>query len=191
MLRQYELGSQAIDYIKSQLSVGHTLGRSLLDLPLDSGRVAAFLPTGTEPESLYAFQWGGVATATDGVWENMASFVSTYLRGGVGRYAVFEGFRPADRMLTASGRQYFSFGPDEIYYFASSAGADSPKVEVAADAGRSYPYIGVLTSIPEDSPDIRSGSDICEELLKELAARAQHLLIGAYDDEAPLVWTRS
>ena len=50
--------------------------------------------------------------------------------------------------------------------------------------------MGVLASLPA-SQGFQSGQVIDGNTLRDLALSSQYVLVGAYDEEARLVWTRS
>jgi len=190
MLKEFKLGSEAISYIRSQLGLGYSLAQHLLNLPLEQGQVTTYLPALTSDEAKRSFDKGGVVDRSEEPLHKVVTLVSAFLREQVKGYAVFEGFW-RDRSLFATAKeQHLFYEPEAIYYFASSANPDPVYIEAAVRAGRSYPYIGVLTSLPEGKPDIQSGTNVTSQQLRELASRAQHIVVGSYDDEGYLIWAR-
>lgn len=190
MLNKVEFGPEAITYIRSCLSEGDTISTYLLNLPLENGRVATHLPTTISPAASRRFKVGGVTTRSE-TEPALVAFILAYLRGQRKRYAVFEALeRPGDAPLSSSKAQFF-IHEDEIYYFLTPQERDPTKVASTVRAARSYPFIGVLTSIPEDEPDIRAGYELTADILERLAMRTEHILIGAYDGEGELIWSKS
>jgi hypothetical protein len=51
-----------------------------------------------------------------------------------------------------------------------------------------YPFVGVLTRIAGSNPQIQAKREVTESTLQALAFSAEHILIGAYDNEAMLIW---
>jgi hypothetical protein len=188
MLKEFALGAEAVTYIRSELVHGHTFARLLLDLPLEEGYVMTYLPTTIDDKTLYRFEGGVGKASSEILLHETVLFVSRCLSKNLHGYAIFEGYRPSESILAASNRQYFFYGSEETYYFSSTSVLE--QVENAARGGRSYPYVGALTSLSEDQPSIQTGTEVPREILEELAAQTTHIIVGAYDDEGYLIWTR-
>ena len=62
------------------------------------------------------------------------------------------------------------------------------KVVSAIKAGRAYPFIGVLTSLPKHEPSFQGRQVVTENVLQELAMRTDYIIVGAYDNENELIW---
>jgi hypothetical protein len=52
------------------------------------------------------------------------------------------------------------------------------------------PLTGILTSLPADHPGLPECRGLDEGVLQLLAARTEAILMGAYSDDAVLIWTR-
>jgi hypothetical protein len=190
MLKKFEFGTEAVSYIQSSLFDGDTLSRHLLSLPLKNGQVTAHLPATVSSEMAQRFEVGGITTRNNTV-PHLVAFITTYLSGRGKPCAVFEAIERHGDLYLSLSKQPFFVHNSEIYYFLGSQNRDSEKVRTVIQAARSYPFIGVLTSLSESDPDIRVAQEVTESVLRKLAARTKHLLIGAYDAEGILVWSRS
>jgi hypothetical protein len=189
MLKEFEFGSEAIIYVQSCLSSGNTLSRRLLKLTLGSGRVTAHLPANVSPVTAREFEFGGIAKGGENPWSHLAAFIAEYLSGQGKRYAVFEAIeRKGDPCVSSLDKKFFTHG-SELYFFLTSRDQDLSSITGTIRAARSYPFVGALTSVPEDEPDIRADFEVTTDVLEKLAARTEHILIGAYDDEGVLIWS--
>lgn len=189
MPKLVEFGPEAITYIRSCLSEGDTLSRHLLVQPLESGRVTAQLPDSVDPEISQRFEVGGITRRSDTEF-NLITFISAYLNEPGKRYVMFETLaRLGDASLASSNNQFLTHR-SEVYYFLTSRNCNSEKIINAVRKARSYPFIGVLTSTPEDEPDIQTGHTLAPDVLEKFATRAEHILIGAYDNEGILIWSK-
>jgi hypothetical protein len=54
-------------------------------------------------------------------------------------------------------------------------------------AARSYPFTGVLA---RGQFEVKPGLEISHETLRNFAVSADHVLIGTYDGEGELIWSR-
>ena len=188
MLRPIPNRSAAIAYLRANLESGHALARHLLALPLDAGSVAATLPADAPDPAFSRFDAGGVThrAATE---PELAALVLGHLRQGGGRVAVFEDAlsRRGDPVLAKQGGRY-AFVGDEVYHVLLP-GDDGGQVIAAARRATSFSFIGVLTSTPGDG--LAGGQELSPERVEALARRAEHVLVGAYDGEGVLVWSRA
>ena len=188
MLKKFEFATEAVLYIQASLFDGDTLSRHLLGLPFNNGRVATHLPATVSSETAQRFEVGGATTSNNTV-SHLVDFITVYLSQGR-RYAVFEAIERCGDPCLSPLEQPFFIHDSEIYYFLDSKDFDSEKVKRLVQVARSYPFIGVLTSLPESDPGIRVAQEVTESVLEKLAARTTHLLIGAYDAEGVLIWSR-
>lgn len=190
MLRNMDNKLAAIAYIRACLEQGNTLAKHLLDLPLDQGQVIAPLPNAVSETAYSQFTVGGVTTrnVTEPV---LANFIATYLQGMAGRYAVFEDAlaRPGDSILASSQAPFVTFD-SEVYYLLSNQQIDPNQIIATIRRATSHLFIGVLTSLNAET-ELRPRQSITANLLATIAQHTEHILIGAYDSEGVLIWSRS
>ncbi len=190
MLKDFKFGSEAITYIRSCLSEGDTLSKYLLDSALGRGQVKAHLPADADPGYIKRFRWGGVTTRNN-TRQFLTTFISAHLIKKGKQYAVFETlYRPGDICLLSSKEHFFTHKL-EVYYFLNSHDIDSDIIVSTVRFARSYPFIGVLTSIPEEESDIQAEHELPIDKLKKFVARTEYILIGAYDNEGVLIWSKN
>lgn len=190
MLQKVEFGPEAIVYIREQLSWGRALGKLLLNLPLEEGRVIAYLPASTSFEQRRNFRTGGLPKTQSKTVDNLRGLISKYLVGPGKKYAVFEDINAqvGDPFLQEEKEQYFIYKTD-IYYFLNSKNNDPERMRCIV-TGYAWYFLGMLTSLAEDGPDIQNHQIVTHKLLKQLTMSAEYLVVGAYDAENELIWCR-
>jgi hypothetical protein len=93
-----------------------------------------------------------------------------------------------DPFLATWELPFFTVG-NEVYLFAD---ADSSTDQIRKILGEAhvYPAIGVVSRIPKRHSALRRGDGADPRLLPLLAEGTRHLIIGAYDAEGWLIWSR-
>ena len=76
-----------------------------------------------------------------------------------------------------------------VYSYLGSAQASDRNVRLIIRWGRGYPRIIALTSVPV--PLERGTLQIEADFLKALAQRSEHVLVGAYDECAVVIWSKT
>src|ERR1041385_6244759 len=90
MTEQFELGSEAIEYIRGQLRYGKSLANFLLNsVDFDGGHVTVFLPEDTTAAQLLRFQYGGVVKSSESR-EKVMTLIRQHLLQMQNAYCVFE-----------------------------------------------------------------------------------------------------
>jgi hypothetical protein len=212
---EISLGPEAIGYIRECLSYGKTLARYLLEkLDLESGSVTTFLPPDVSEEARTQFKWGGkfkrdpatfvYHTAPDGSRTRMepvpntnpwlVSIVEAFLRGAEGRVCIFEDalVRPSDPCFSSLKGRLLIFG-DEVYYFLSSEDREGKRIaETVREAANVWPgLIGALTSVAGEAALSDEAREITAAQLRVLAESVEKIVVGAYDGESYLIWSRA
>ena len=83
---------------------------------------------------------------------------------------------------------YFTVG-DEVYLFAEG-GSSFDQVLGILTEGHLYPAIGTLASLPDGYRPIDEGAAVDQDVLRRLAEGTRYLIVGAYDAEGWLIWSR-
>lgn len=186
-IRQIDLSAEAIAYIRGSLAQGRSLAREVARLALEAGAAVALLPSDVAPQAAQRFHVGGVAR-TAATEPAIARLVSDFLAGAADRLAVFEDALalPTDASLARRKLPFVTCGSDVLYLVVP--GSDTDTITRALRFATSHVLLGVLTTAAGALP--RPGESISTATLTELATRADKLLIGAYDGESVLVWSR-
>ncbi|MGI8588173.1 MAG: hypothetical protein ACR2M0_10875 [Chloroflexia bacterium] len=217
MIKEIEFGDEAIVFIRSRLAEGHTLSKYLLSLSLDDGRVVAHVPVTADDVRSARFVSGGLIerdtslettfAGSDGrVFRivpvtaqpqrletelELANFIMAYLQRPGSRYAVFEHAlaAPGDPWLRSSTLRYFSYR-SELYIFLTKADANVATIIDTIRRSSTYLFTGILTA-PTAMPELHSAETVTEDVLQTLALSSEHILVGAYDGEGELIWSRT
>jgi hypothetical protein len=189
MLEKVKFGSEAFEYIRSQLSEGNSLSFFVASLPLEDGQVIAYLPSDIDIETATQFNIGGIASR-DETEAKLAEFISGYLSESSKNCAIFEHAlaRPNDPSLLRSKSRILIY-KTEVYYLLSSKDNDLGIIIDTIRTVTSHVFICVLTEADNVSA-IQSSGKLTSEILQRFALNAQHVLISAYDDEADLIWSK-
>jgi hypothetical protein len=192
MLKEVELGQEAIDYIKDSLSQGRTLSRYLCNLPLEQGVVTTWLPPASNSLFLTDFRMGGVITGEirHEADAKLGEFVSKYLSRSSTRYAIFEHAlaRAGDPFLLSVATRFFVYG-DEVYFFLTSEDSETINIMDAVKNAKTYLLTGVLAEVTT-LPELRDHQQVTEEILRTIVDKTGYLIVGAYDEEGELIWKR-
>lgn len=193
MIREFDFGSKSIEYLRDQLSGGNTLSQYLLRLPLENGRITSFLPESFEPAAHSSFRTGGAITTKligDERDSRILALISTQLNKKGNTYAVFESIaRVSDPKIAEKGQYYFTFGR-EVYIFVDQTKNDLQTIKEAVRRAKSYPFVGVVTSLQDSSSKIEPYSEIDLNSLTRLATNAECVLTDIYDGEAFMIWKK-
>ena len=189
MLKKFELGNEATDYIRSSLSHGLTFAHCLNGLKIKDGRITTNLPEDVSPHRISRFMMGGVTSRAQ-TYSWIIPLISAHLRRGCEAYAIFEDIaRIGHPGFPSPEDKFFSFN-SEVYQFLGSNDNDISEIRRAIMASRKYPFIGVLAELTNEAIEIKRGQRLDLYALEFLAAGTRQILIGAYDEEGVLVWDR-
>jgi hypothetical protein len=184
MYQRLEYGRDANAFIRLQLSRGPRLARLLCHLPLELGRVVAFLPPHVELWNVLHFAWliNTLDAARDRVdyeyRDKEHNVIVEYLKRGQGRAAVFY------RRTAPPGKDFSKAPvPGADLYFYEIVHRQNEAERICSTE--------VLASLPDTLPQVGEDGTITEETLKMIASRTEMILVSAYDRDATLIWSRT
>ncbi len=206
------LGNEAISYIKDRLSNGQTLAKFLLaNSDLDSGKVVTFLPPSANHSRVRDFKRGGLLpTRPESEWihaigpigqqfvmkpvpkadEGLVRVIQNFLKSSKAHLCIFENSlaRPSDPYLKELLSSMLILG-EEVYHLLKSEDADEKTIRNTVSEARSYLEIGAMTSttLPDQ---LFTKKEITANELKTLALNTQNIVVGAYDGEGYLIWSK-
>lgn len=190
MLHEIVLGREALAYVRSSLSEGSALSHYLLALPLEEGEVKSCVPAGVERVEASDLPDGGRLGFAGEGWRWVAPFVQAYLSLGSRRYGMFETLWGPDDPAVGQRPVPYLVHEDEVYYLLTPQSTEQ-EIRSVLRAARSYPFVGALAREEREIANTSVGQRIGAQVLKAVAEGTDHLLIGAYDDDGALVWSRS
>lgn len=192
MIEKRELDDDAVVFIRRNLSRGAAVSRMLLDLPLEEGKVSVFLPKHVGKDVARGFDLGGVFRQEESIEaeRRVAEFVASYLNRSEHAYAVFENpvMKPTDPSARLSALCYFTYN-DIVYFLLSSGQPELTRVIATLRGVHSWVFNGILT-LPKGLGTIDARQQLDRETLVNLATNTEHILVGAYDYEGYLIWSR-
>jgi hypothetical protein len=191
-MADFELGQDAVVYLREFLGEGNSLSARLLDLPLERGLVRTYLPQSLNPGDLKNFTLGGLARRKDTA-PKLLETISRYLAAAPkSRLAVFEDAlaRNSDPFLRSARQRFVSY-EGEIYYVVSANRADKSTIIETTRRARSFRFVCVLTESDEIDPtSLFQGQRIPRTVLDELGRKTHMIIVSAFDGEADIYWQR-
>jgi len=204
-MKEFHFGPEAIVYIREQLAKGLTLASYLLRLPLEEGVVRAYLPDTASEEAAQNFREGGVregifldelasymALPKEEEDDSLTTLILEHLAKSDAPLVVFEDAAgsPEFPAWQSPKHQYFIFN-SEVYHFLNPQDVDLRRIHRTIWTAHVYPFIGILTSRSTAEQEIGDRQKVTADTLEKLANRTRHLVIGAYDLEGELIWSRT
>jgi hypothetical protein len=194
MLKEIIFGSESLSYIREELSNGEEFAEHLLHLPLEDGLVLSYLPENISNRTRRSFRESIFLTSglmiRDEVEAKIVKFITDYLNRHEGNYAVIETLaRVGDPWVESAKISYFVYN-SVVYIFLSHQHTGVEYIHAMLRHARDYPFICGLTSLPKQKISIATGQILVEETVQQLADGVDHILIGAYDAEGILIWSR-
>jgi hypothetical protein len=213
-IQEIVLGQEALDYVRDSLRVGKELAAYLLKaLTLESGRVRTFLPVGLPTTEINRFSAGGklpmapvekrtlvvagksaevAAAPLPNLDVVLASTIKKYLNSEADALCLFENAlaSPGDGWLSRA-KVHSVVTKSSVYHILRSEDTDSELIQQTVAKSKSIrpPLLGILAHYPLASSRFKSGT-IEPADLQKIAERTEELLVGAYDGEGFLIWSR-
>jgi hypothetical protein len=192
-------------YLESNQRFGKRLGRLLLErYEIELGRTWALVPANAAPDSLVNFESSVFPPAGPGEKVGVGYMVAVFdASSNAAMQAALDGLlakpraRPSLLVVESAldrrtdgwdqpERQVFFCG-DDVYDYAL---AEDPQAEVAwVPRGATWtPDVGIVTALPAALQSIEDRDSVSPAVLEEMAAAAVAIIVGAWDNEAPLFW---
>lgn len=202
-------------WVKQTLHEGHTLAHQVLEsLDIDAGKVVTFLPPEADIESAKShFEWSvmPIAPKEEWVWlektpdgkqpymtpvhtvdARQIEIVQEFLQADPDHVLICEDMilEPTYPAFRKSKNTLWTYG-EEVYHVIFSVGR--PKVEkirrVMGQAS-SWLFIGMMSSFPSSGRSGALRKEITVLELKTIAQNTQKLIIGAYDHDGYIIWSK-
>jgi hypothetical protein len=204
---EHEFHENAIAYLKKCLSHGKTIAKLLLERDdLDDGAIRSLLPKSVSREAVLDFESGGKLPRTNTVRvpdkpslrielkansdPALAAEILKFLRNDAENLCLFEDALAAagDPFLKSLDSRLWFYG-DEVYHLITSTDSVTEKILQAIRPARSWLTIGVLTDgPPRNQYGDRGNLSFLD--LNLLAQQAEKIIVGAYDGESYLIWSK-
>lgn len=202
-LNEVQLGQKAALYVAEKLSLGKTLSRLLLNShEISNGRISTKLPPGIDEREAHDFESGGklplghnrarplgdlepVPNTNDAFVDEIRAF----LDANNSRVCIFEdaSAQPNDQFLRAITTRALTYD-DEVYHLVCARDSHEQMLKTI-HAARSWLFVGALTQVP-DATGLCSKKTLTRDEIENLAQNAIGIVVGAYDGEGFVVWTK-
>ncbi len=193
--RYTPMGAAALAYVKEQLDDGIALSRELRALSLDQWTLFSYLPIDVNVGDLdlYSIRDGFGKTVSFSGNMRVALFYILFQVQLIGESCiVFEAalWKGAPALETKT-TPYFIVDSEvhhygDVYYYAKDDQASTDLVSDVMGWARRYPHVGALI---EGTPAFLTEEygEIGDDEVRQLAAKATHIFVGAFDDEGMLI----
>lgn len=216
MLKKFEFGKEAVDYITSSLEdlrdMNKALAQYLLELPLEEGNVISYLSAESNKEARLDFKTGGIITdettkkhviETNGqhilmesvpnqnTRQKLIELIFAFMQESNNNYLIMENtnFSPDAPFVSKIKEPFFTY-KNSLFHFISSHYSNEKTIDtVVRIAGSGWLYTGILT-YSNQHLNIDQGEEVSKETLKMFAENAQHIFVSAYDGESELIWSK-
>jgi hypothetical protein len=213
-IQEIVLGQEAVGYVRDSLRTGKELAGCLSKmLALESGNVKTLLPAGLSRAEINRFSAGGKLLAPpvekrtlvlDGKAVEVAAaplpnldillvdMIKRYLESEAGALCLFENAlaSPGDAWLSRTNIHNVVTN-NSVYHILASGERDSELIQKTLAKSKSIrpPLLGVLARYQLAAPKFESGTIELADLQK-IAEGTDKLIVGAYDGESFLIWSR-
>ncbi len=185
--KKHYFDHRGISRVREVLAADGALSRALQTVRLEDGRAWTWLPMDARTEELEHFDAGGVSDR-ERTLAGVSWLITEVLRRDPQKCCLLEDSvsLPEDEYLRDSSLPIKSLH-GHIYYMLTCRDSQE-RVFQSLRQAYSYRLAGCLCAIPAElgSPE----SVDLNIILNLAAARAEHILVDAYDGEAIVIWTR-
>jgi hypothetical protein len=191
---QRQLGEIGLEFVRAQLSDAGPLANGLLK-NLEQGFVWEFVPAhATAILTPNQLNEGGRYDAAEAASLTSAYvvFLREFLLRNSSRVLLFENrhFKADDLLMPDKQNFYMWEGVMYFYFLGKGAHVSDSAVEVALPQASHHPYVVLATRRTFDEPFPTHGS-LSREHAMALAEQVRHVLVGAYDGEGYVMWSRN
>lgn len=192
---QLTLGEQARLFIESQLADGLKISNALRGRGITNGTVVSFLPpngaaSAVQNLSVDEFRHGGI-TSPAVTRDCLADFLLEFMEKSPHRLCVFEdaGAEPSFSWVQREKPRIFTFR-NELYHVVFSGLSSKEELKTTiAKSDSTWILVGIATSVPDRS-EWMNKTEITSDEIDVLAQRTEHIIVGAFDGEGYLIWSR-
>lgn len=205
MLVRHEFGAEGAAYIRRYLAgnerFGKRFGRLLGHQDIEAGTVSAFVPNESSAAQRVSFEVGGLFSrrpreqSDPSPKARAVAWLTAVLReaGLEPRILCIEDARTGRTAVeTTLANVPFFFCGDDVYWYATDRALEDASLEwVPLSGALADPNIGVVTTLPTGMTSIRNRQALGSEAVEEMVAGAVAVIVGAWDSEGFLIWSRA
>jgi hypothetical protein len=184
----FQLGADSLLFLHEELAKA---GPILSTFKPEWGHIWAYLPpSAAERCTLFDLQHGNAFTAEQAyeIQEHIDHFIAAFLEEAPGHILLAE-----DRFFTmndppnAQDQRIFQY--ENVTYHYLSNHADQEALKDTVGSASNYPLFLILTVV-SSLDKLPARGHIQKDLAEELISNVAHVIVGAFDDEGYIVWSR-
>jgi hypothetical protein len=185
------LGADAVDFLREELDKAGPIPSVLIP---EYGRLWCYLPRhAIERQTLSDLKNGGAFDAEEAreILQHVVGFINDFLRERPSNVLLCEDqfFAIGDRPNLNENDIFEHAGATYHYHTDATLAIGSKTTEEALGAASSYPAILLLSSIPSGRAlPVRTA--IGNDLAEQLASGVMHVILGAFDEEGYIIWSK-
>ncbi len=201
-MKRHDFGPEAFVYVRERFAKGGPFAQALLNRALESGSLFTNVPDSVTVEQLLDFEGGDLVDPNPltpaergGYWQEVhidseanqrIEVITRHLGEGGDRCAIFEDAwaKPEDW----PERSGVLITPDNgVAYFAVH---DTPREVVQERSGVTAPWVYLCLLAHHGTISLQDGSIISRTDLEALVEQTNTFILGVYDGEGELYWSR-
>ncbi len=199
--REIELGTEAMTFVTESLKLGETLSKLVLEvIDVKRGRVVTKLPSNVDEKAANDFKSGGkLPRLSSGITNPepvpntdffIVETIRSFLDASSKNICIFEdaSARATDPFTKSLVTRFATFG-DEVYHWLCQSD-DNDKILKTVQTARSWLFLGFMTNISEEPAACSENKPLKESELRRLALETKKIVVGAYDGEGYLIWSK-
>lgn len=192
MFQRINLNDKGISFVRGELSRGGELSQHLLELDLEKGIVFTYIPIGFDLSDFNDYSESMEFIVSERVvdkFEEISSkVIYEFLDRGPRNIAIFETlWNINDPIVSKRGHQYFLI-KSMVYDFILGSNTKKP-IKLYLRGAQSYPTVIVL-STNFHSEDLLHNLDLNENMQNKITENIDSLIVGAFDGEGFVFWTK-
>jgi hypothetical protein len=200
--KEYRVGREGTAYLRLDLSYGLTLFRLALNKEIDQGVIAAYLPERFAHANLGNFDVGGVWECyepmddahADDDWNESQRYIgevcASFLAAHRDACILFEDYVHDASIDPPKNVRYVSYKREVYLLLQHHDCGNLPLIlDIIFNKASLHCRRGMLTSCNALEGIVQHQSASLE-VLETTALAASHIIVGAYDEEAELIWSK-
>ena len=199
-------GDRSFKYLREQLNMGISLSQIMNNLPIENGKVYAFVPQGINEESLYNFSYGGiypfdkeelkttnVIRVRNDAKKIILDIIEKHIILNEENCCLFEypNAAPHDPWVATSGMNFIHLNNEQMFFFFDKRSCEIEKLQEAFSTSHTYIFLCVLSTLNiNEHSHFAPFKEITDELLSLLVNESSSFFVRAYDGEGYLMWEK-
>jgi hypothetical protein len=185
------LGTDALDFFHGELGQAGPIPSTLIP---EYGRLWCYLPRNAIEKQTLSDLRGGAAFNAEEAYEILqrtVTFIADFLQQNPSNILLCEDrfFAINDRPNLSESQIFEHVGVTYHYHTGATLAIGSGEIEEEIGSASSYPLVLLLTSIPSGE-ELPVRAAIGKDLVEQLAHNVRHVVLGAFDEEGYIIWSK-